>query len=217
MILIGHYDSPFVRRVAIALTLYDIPFEHRAWSVFGDADAIAAYNPLRRVPTLVLGDGEVLIESAAILDALDLMVEEARRLAPAGGPERRRVLKLAALASGLADKAVSLVYERVLHERATPAWIARCRTQIGDVLGALEAQRAAAPGTWFFGEALTHGDIMTGCALRFLSESNGDVFDLADWPALAAHSARCEALPVFQGVVKPFFVALPPKAPTAPA
>ena len=54
MILIGRYDSPFVRRVAIALRLYRIDYEHRPWSTFGDADRIAAFNPLRRVPTLVL-------------------------------------------------------------------------------------------------------------------------------------------------------------------
>ena len=63
MFLIGQYDSPFVRRVAIALRLYDLPFEHRPWSTFGDADKIAPYNPLRRVPTLVLDSGEALIES----------------------------------------------------------------------------------------------------------------------------------------------------------
>jgi glutathione S-transferase len=52
--------------VAIALRLYQIRFEHRPWSVFGDAERIAEYNPLVRVPTLVLDDGDVLIESAAI-------------------------------------------------------------------------------------------------------------------------------------------------------
>ena len=62
MFLIGQYDSPFVRRVAIALRLYDLPFEHRPWSTFGDADKIAPYNPLRRVPTLVLDSGEALID-----------------------------------------------------------------------------------------------------------------------------------------------------------
>ena len=71
MILIGQYDSPFVRRVAIAMRLYGIAFEHRPWSTFGDADKIAPFNPLRRVPTLVLDDGEALIESAMILDYLD--------------------------------------------------------------------------------------------------------------------------------------------------
>jgi len=70
MILIGQYDSPFTRRVAIALKLYGLAFEHRPWSTFGDADKIAPYNPLRRVPTLVLDDGEALIESTAILDYL---------------------------------------------------------------------------------------------------------------------------------------------------
>ena len=74
MILIGQYNSPFVRRVAIALRLYELSFEHRPWSTFGDADKIAPYNPLRRVPTLVLGSGEALIESAAILDYLDDLV-----------------------------------------------------------------------------------------------------------------------------------------------
>ena len=44
MMLIGQYDSPFVRRVGIALTTYGMVFEHRPWSVFGDADKIAAYN-----------------------------------------------------------------------------------------------------------------------------------------------------------------------------
>ena len=43
MILIGQYDSPFVRRVTIALRLYGIEFEHRPWSTFGDADKIAPY------------------------------------------------------------------------------------------------------------------------------------------------------------------------------
>src|SRR5271157_1288050 len=114
MILIGHYDSPFVRRVAIALTLYRMPFEHRAWSVFGDADKIATYNPLKRVPTLVLEDGEVLIESAAILDALDEIAGEDNALIPRRGALRRRVLKVCALGSWLADMAVNLVYERVV-------------------------------------------------------------------------------------------------------
>ncbi len=80
MILIGQYDSPFVRRVAIALHVYGIGYEHRPWSTFGEADKIAPYNPLRRVPTLVLDDGETLIESGAILDYLDECVGPARAM-----------------------------------------------------------------------------------------------------------------------------------------
>ena len=46
MILIGQFDSPFVRRVGIALDLYGLAFEHRPWSVFGDGDKIRSFNPL---------------------------------------------------------------------------------------------------------------------------------------------------------------------------
>src|SRR5690242_91308 len=98
MILIGQYDSPFVRRVAIAMRLYGLAFEHRPWSTFGEGDKIATFNPLRRVPTLVLDDGEALIESAAILDYLDDLVGPERAMLAANGPERRRALKTIALA-----------------------------------------------------------------------------------------------------------------------
>ena len=209
MILIGQYDSPFVRRVAIALTIYEIPFEHRPWSVFGDADKLATFNPLRRVPTLMLDDGEVLIESGAILDALDQVVGEARALTPARGAGRRHALKICALASGLADKAVSLVYERVLHEAVSPVWIERCRSQMAGVLDALEADRAARPDPWWLGETITHADIMAACALRFAREAHPEVVDLGRWPSLAAHSAACEALPAFQAIQQPFTVSPP--------
>src|SRR5258707_14456661 len=67
MILIGQYDSPFVRRVAIALRLYDLAFEHRPWSTFGDSDRIAPYNPLRRAAAPVLGGGGAVIARTRIL------------------------------------------------------------------------------------------------------------------------------------------------------
>lgn len=204
MILIGQYDSPFVRRVAVALNLYAIAYEHRPWSTFGDADKLAAFNPLKRVPALVLDDGEVLIESGAILDALDEQVGAARALVPRDGPARRRVLKACALGAGLADKAVALVYEAVLHETTSPMWIDRCRSQVRGVLDVLDADRAADAGPWWFGPTITHADVMIGCALRFVAEAHGAVFDLSDWPALNAHAARCDALPAFAGVTQPF-------------
>src|SRR4051812_21411647 len=138
MILIGQFDSPFVRRVGIALRLYDLPFEHRPWSTFGDADKIAPYNPLRRGPPLVVAEGEVLIESTAILDYLDQTVGASRAMIAQDGARRRQALKVCALATGLGDKAVSLVYERLLHQEKSHAWMQRCETQIAGVLDALE-------------------------------------------------------------------------------
>src|SRR3954468_19291982 len=106
MLLIGQFDSPFVRRVAIALELYGIDYEHRPWSVWRGAEQLGAYNPLRRVPTLVLDDGHSLLDSSAILDALDEQVGAERALLPRQGPTRRDGLRVVALATGLGDKAV---------------------------------------------------------------------------------------------------------------
>ena len=204
MILIGQYDSPFVRRVAIALRLYGLAFEHRPWSTFGEGEKIAPFNPLRRVPTLVLDGGEALIESTAILDYLDELVGSEKMMIPARGPARRHVLKLCALATGLGDKAVSLVYERVLRkDHQSKIWVSRCEAQIGGVLEVLEKQRAAIASPYWFGAAIGHADIAVACVLRFTSEAHPQLFDATRYPALSAHAARCERLPVFAEIVQP--------------
>ncbi len=210
MILIGQFDSPFVRRVAIAMRLYGLSFEHKPWSVFGDAEKIAHYNPLMRVPTLVMGNGEVLIESHAILDALDHLAPPGLAMMPEAGAERREAQKVCALATGMSDKAVSLVYETVVHNRATPAWVERCLSQIAGCLSDLERSRAAHATEWWFGPKIGHADVAVGCALRFLGDAHAGLFDVAEgWPLLAAHAARCEALKPFQEIQQPFKVTPP--------
>ena len=208
MIQIGQYDSPFVRRVAIAMRLYGLGFEHRPWSTFGQGDEIAAFNPLRRVPTLVLDDGEALIESAMILDHLDDVVGPERAMIARSGETRRRHLRISALAMGLGDKGVSLLYERVLRkEKQLDLWVERCKKQISGVLEMLEKECAAVKTPYWFGESIGHADIAVACVLRFTGEAHPALFD-ARYPALKAHSERCEALPPFQEIVQPL---APPK------
>lgn len=207
MILIGQFDSPFVRRVAIALRLYGIAFEHRPWSTFGDADRLAGFNPLRRVPTLVREDGAVLIESACILDWLDEQAGDAALL-PRAGEARRAQLHVCALGQGLAEKSVALLYERVLHEQTSDIWTARCRAQILDTLAVLEKSREESGGDFWFGGSMGHADIMAACALRFLREAHPGLFDAAAFPRLAALAARCEATAPFIEIVQPL---IPPE------
>lgn len=204
MILIGQYDSSFVRRVGIALTLYDLPFEHRPWSVFGDAEKIRPLNPLGRVPTLVLDDGEVLIDSASILDHLDSLAEPARRMIAASGPERRAALRVIATATGLVDFAVSLFYTLVTQGGVEADFLARRRLQIDGALGWLERSRADAATPFWFGDRIGHADIAVACAMRHLTESLPQFFSLENRPALAAHCARCEAMEVFKTISQPF-------------
>ncbi|MCS3933564.1 glutathione S-transferase [Bradyrhizobium elkanii] len=208
MLLIGQYDSPFVRRVAIALRLYGLPFEHRPWSTFGDADKIAPYNPLRRVPTLVLDDGEALIESTIILDYLDELVGAEKAMLPRGGAERRKHLRICALATGLGDKAVSLLYERVLRKEQLALWVERCQAQIADVLKVLEGERAGVTTPYWLGGRIGHADTAVACVVRFTREAHPLLFEPSRHPALSAHAERCEALAPFREIVQPL---APPK------
>jgi glutathione S-transferase len=110
-------------------------------------------------------------------------------------------LKICALGSGLADKAVSLIYERVLRKDQLKLWVERCEAQISGVLDVLEKERAGVTTPYWFGERIGHADIMVACALRFTGEGHPQLFD-ARYPALKAHAARCEALPVFGEIVQ---------------
>lgn len=204
MILIGQYDSPFVRRVAIAMTLLGIAYEHRPWSVFGNAAEIQRHNPLIRVPTLVLDDGAALVESASILDHIDHLVGPGRALLPAQEPQRHLALRVTSLATGLGEKAVSLFYEQRLHERVSDVWVQRCRSQIEATLRVLEADRSARPQPYWFGERIGHADIAVAAVLRFLGEAHPELVAMAGYPALQAHAQALEALPVFRQIQQPF-------------
>src|ERR1700759_1652074 len=98
MLLIGMLDSPFVRRVAVSMQLLGMPYEHGNWSIGRDFERIRQFSPLGRVPSLVLDDGEVLTESASILDYLDDTAGPSRALLPRSGQPRRLALRLMSFA-----------------------------------------------------------------------------------------------------------------------
>lgn len=202
--LIGQFDSPFVRRVAIALKRYAMEFEHLPLSTFGDSDRFVAHNPLRRVPTLVLESGEALVESGAILDHLDEAFGRDRALIAPSGPARRAALQRMALATGTADKAVAFFYARLFAPSLDPAFVARTEGQILAGLAALDASCAARSGDWWHGAGPGHDDITVACVARFLSEAYPNLARPATYPALADHSARAEARSEFQAISQPF-------------
>lgn len=197
MLLVGQYDSPYVRRVAIALHLFGLPFERNTMSVFSDADAMRRINPLGRIPSLVLDGGEVLIDSAAILDHLDEVVGPSRALLPPGGAERRRALQITALAAGCIDKAGALVYEETLRpaEKIHAPWLDHCRTQLASGLAALEARTEDG---WYLGAGMMQPDITAGCMVGYLRLRAADVIPTGAYPRLERLAAECEASAGFQ-------------------
>ncbi len=197
MILVGQYDSPFVRRVGITLFHYGIPFDRNVISVFANAKEMAAINPLVRIPSLVLDDGEVLIDSIAILDHLDEMVGAERTLIPRSGPERRKVLQLIAMAIGSGDKAGAIVYERFFHppEMVNRDLIARFESQLAGGLAWLEERLK---GEWLLGGKMTQADVTLGVMLGYMNLRLPEALAGGRYPGLVRFSAQCEALPAFK-------------------
>jgi glutathione S-transferase len=209
MLLIGMFDSPFVRRVAVSMKLLDIPFEHANWSVGKDFDRIREYNPLGRVPTLVTDQNERLFESAAILDYLDELVGPDRALLPASGPDRRLALNLMAMATGAAEKGVLQLYEGAFRPEAKrhQPWLDRLRLQMGTSLAAIDrylGERGVSQ--WLVGRRMSQADITAVCAFTFLNDSLRVASDAVMFQSLATLAARCESLPAFQETRTPFFV-----------
>jgi glutathione S-transferase len=206
MILIGQYDSPFVRRVAVTLQLYKLNYEHRPWSAIGDADKIAEINPLMRVPTLITSDGEAITDSGTIIQLLDHLAGFGAFLSR-NWPQQGEVLRLAAFAAGVADKGVALLYEKAFHKQVLPDWHARLVKQIEATLAMLDRERALRKTPWLFGERLSHADIMIGATYCFLREAHPGQFALDGYKALKKHSKACDALPEFKNAYQPFKLA----------
>jgi len=197
MILIGQYDSPFTRRVAVTMNFYGVVFERRVLSVFTDFDVMLTLNPLGKVPVLQLEDGERLYDSRAILDYLDGMVGADRRMVPADEPHRRGVLRVEAVALGLTEKLLERGFEfaRRDPEKRDPAVVQRVERQISSALAWLEALQ---PAPWLCGDAISRADVTAAIAYTYIKEKQPVLLERAAYPALGEHCMRCEALTQFR-------------------
>jgi glutathione S-transferase len=142
--------SPFGRKVKIALAelglMERVAIVNVATSPMKPAPEVLPHNPLGQVPTLVLDDGAALVDSTAILDALD----EGQQLFPASGSARRQVMQRLALADGMLDKAVRWLDERFQQQNDDTAQrIAGFRAGIERTLDSLETQVAGWPAGRF--------------------------------------------------------------------
>lgn len=212
MTLVGMYDSPYVRRVAVSLEALGFAFENLPLSVGRDQARLRELNPLGRVPVLLLPSGEALIESGIILDYLDEQAGAERRLLPAAGAPRRVVQDWLALITGTLDKGIQIVYDAIFKpaDKQHEPWLQRCREQTAGALAELDrrcAERDDAP--WLVGDAMSQADVSLACYISYLQDAVP--VDLSPYPALRARLERLEALPLFAKYYKRF----DPPVPTA--
>jgi glutathione S-transferase len=197
MQLIGMLDSPYVRRVAIALIIARTPFIHRPISLFRHIDQFAKLNPLLKAPTLLTDDGAALMDSSVILDYLAGVDPRIAGRTPSKAPERLAALRATGLGLTVMEKSVQRHYERALRpaEKQHGPWVDRVMGQLAAGLGALDAEL---PGSGWIGGELGLADITVVCAFGFTSAVLADVVEVSPYPNLGAFCARAEALPAFR-------------------
>lgn len=209
MILTGQLDSPFVRRVAIAMRIYGVSYEHSTISAFDNFGELLAINPLGKVPALELDDGMVFVDSGLILDYLDHKADPEKALLPRALESRAKLLPHIGVAVGLAEKAVEYRGETVRRapEKHDMTRVERIMAQIAAALAWLEAHT---PEEGFLGgDRLTHADIASACAVTFIVNKNAEHLAAQvretgpGFPRLLAHTARCETLDAFRATPFP--------------
>jgi len=197
MKLVGMLDSPFVRRSFITARMLGIPFEHQSLSVFRNIPEFRAINPLLKAPTLVLDDGEVMVDSSQIIAWFERIAPAGKSLMPSDAATFRRCLQLVGFGLAAAEKSVHRFYETSVRplDARSPAWVERANDQIRNTYALIEQHVGDAD--WLCGATPTQADITVAVAWRFTRFSAPGLTADSDYPRLAALAIRAEALPAF--------------------
>ncbi|NNM82231.1 MAG: glutathione S-transferase [Burkholderiales bacterium] len=188
MKLVGTLTSPYVRKVRIVLAEKRIDHEFLNDPPASEGSSVPHFNPLGKVPVLILDDGEGLYDSRVIVEYLDLHTPVCRLL-PEDGRERVEVRKWEALADGICDAAVLVVMEKRRPEGMQSAeFVSKQMMKVERGLRALAA--GLGEKSWCMGEVYTLADIAVACLLGYLSLRFPEISWREDYPNLARLESR---------------------------
>jgi glutathione S-transferase len=201
MKLIGSLTSPYVRKVRIVMAEKKLDYQLELESVWSPDTKIQKYNPLGKVPTLVMEDGGALFDSRVIVEYLDTLSPVARLL-PQSGRERAAVKCWEAIADGVLDACVLIVKERQRPDaQQSPDWIER---QYGKIHASLDAMnKSLGEHQYCMGINYSLADIAVGCALGYLDLRFSGLNWRGDHPSLARLYDKLAARPSFTDSAPP--------------
>jgi glutathione S-transferase len=164
--LIASRTSPYARKVRVVLAEKKVECQVVETSPYEAGNPVHAWNPLGKLPVLILDDGTHLFDSRVIVEYIDL-VSPVSRLIPEPARQRIAVKKWEALADGVNDATATIVLERKRPANLqSDEWIARQRRKVDE--GVAEFARELGDRAWCYGESFSLADIAVGCALGYL-------------------------------------------------
>ena len=194
MKLVGSKTSPYVRKARVILAERSLPYEFVEESAWTANTTVPRYNPLNKVPALVLDDGESIYDSRAICEYLDSI--SSAGLLPAGPAERAKVRRDEALGDGIGDAGILVFLERkreAAHQ--DPAWIARQLDKVN--AGFATVAKSLGSKQYLGGAQMNMGDIACACALFWSEFRMPELGVRAAHPAIRAWAERVESRPSF--------------------
>jgi glutathione S-transferase len=189
MKLLYTINSPYARKVRIVAAEKHIEVRLEEVILAAPDCPVKQYNPLGKVPVLVLPDGDSLYDSRVIVEYLDNRTPLAH-LIPQDLNAKVKVRRCEALADGICDAAVATMLEqRKPAERQDASIIER---QMGKVIRGLEVlndelgkTKAVGKNSWCVNGTFSLADVAVGCMLGYLNLRFGTVINLAsDYPNL---------------------------------
>ena len=196
--LISATPSPYARKVRIALAEKGLPFELLTEVPWDTTTSTPRYNPLEKLPVLILPDGSSVYESSYILQYLELKHPQVPLL-PDDVDGKLLARKLEVLCDGVCDAVVLSLFEKMRAGGGSPEWLARQRRKIEG--GVAEMAKIVGEGTWAVGDRFSLGDIAVGTAVGYMSVRFQDMPWRTLYPALARFSDRLELRPSFKNSV----------------
>lgn len=178
MKLLYTVNSPYARKVRIVAAEKHIDIKLQE-VVLADPDCpVKHYNPLGKVPVLILSEEESLYDSRVIAEYLDNRTPLAH-LIPKDNSAKSAVRRWEALADGVCDAAVAVMLEqRKADTMQDPAFIGRQMEKVTRGLGVLNDDLGH--NRWCVGDAFSLADIAVGCMLGYVQLRFGHLIDLAD-------------------------------------
>jgi len=164
--LISATPSPYARKVRIALAEKGLPFELLTEVPWDSTTTTPRYNPLEKLPILLLGDGSSVYESSYILQYLELKHPQVP-LVPKDIDGHLAARKLEVLCDGVCDAVVLSLFEKMRAGGGSPEWLDRQRRKIEG--GIAEMARLVGQRQWAVGESFSLGDIAVGTAAGYVS------------------------------------------------
>jgi glutathione S-transferase len=199
--LIATLTSPYARKVRIALAEKKIEYTLVLDSPRTPGNTVARFNPLGKIPVLVMDDGSRLFDSRVIVEYLDT-VSPVSRLIPEPSRQRIAVKRWEALADGICDAAAAVRLEKTRPVRQqSKESIARQQEKV--VLGVIELAKELGDRSWCAGEAYSLADIAVGCALGYLELRQPEFDWRTEHPGLARLADKLAQRPSFADTVPP--------------